>query len=59
MLPVLNTAVDVGGQLKTNLIISEEDAKKIEAVNQKNNVLKEACVVVVLSSKVGGLEGSL
>ncbi|HJZ12540.1 MAG TPA: hypothetical protein VJ521_10340, partial [Acidobacteriota bacterium] len=57
--PLVVTAAEAGGTLQTNLIISEEDAKKLKAVDDKTNVLKECKVVVVVSSEVGGLEGRL
>lgn len=57
--PLTVQAADAGGAIKANLIVSEEDAKKIMAIANKSNSLKEARVVVVLSSEVGGLEGYL
>jgi hypothetical protein len=57
--PLVVTAVDAGGQLKANLIVSEEDAKKMKTVDEKTGAMKQCRVVVVVSSEVGGLEGLL
>ena len=55
--PLVVSAADADGKLKANLIISEEDAAKIKAVDEKTGALKQCRVVVVVSSEVGGLEG--
>jgi hypothetical protein len=55
--PLVVSAADAEGKLKANLIISEEDAAKIKAVDEKTGALKQCRVVVVVSSEVGGLEG--
>lgn len=57
--PLVVSAVDAGGNLKANLIVSEQDAKKLKAVDEKTGAMKQCRVVVVVSSEVGGLEGFL
>jgi len=48
-----------GGLNKTNLIISEDDAHKLKKQDQASLILQECRVIVVVSSPIGGIEGSL
>ena len=47
------------GLNKTNLVISEEDAKKLKAEDVSGQILKKCRVIVVVNSSIGGVEGSL
>jgi hypothetical protein len=47
------------GLMKTNLVISEDDAMSIKAEDVSSQVLKKCRVIVVVSSAVGGVEGRL
>jgi hypothetical protein len=47
------------GIQKTNLVISESDAKKIKAEDVSSKVLKRCRVIVIVSSSIGGIEGRL
>ncbi len=47
------------GIMKTNLIISENDARKITAEDGSSRILKECRVIILISSPVGGIEGSI
>jgi hypothetical protein len=47
--PLVLKSVDAGGQLKTNLVLSEEDAEKIQQISDETNILKECRVIIVLS----------
>ena len=47
------------GLMKTNLIISENDARKITAEDGSSRILKECRVIILISSPVGGFEGSI
>jgi len=57
--PIVVNAVDSAGKLKATLIVSEEDAAKLKAIDQKTNALKECRVVIVVSSEAGGVEGAI
>jgi hypothetical protein len=47
--PLVLSSVDVSGELKTNLVLSEEDASKLQQLSEETNVLKECRVIVVLA----------
>jgi hypothetical protein len=47
------------GLMKTNLVISEDDALSIKAEDASSQVLKKCRVIVVVTSSVGGVEGRL
>ena len=47
----------VQGLMKTNVIISESDAKSIREEDASNQILKECRVIVIASSSLGGIEG--
>ncbi|MBN2124317.1 MAG: hypothetical protein JW821_08485 [Deltaproteobacteria bacterium] len=45
------------GLMKTNLVISESDAREIRGEDASNKVLKNCRVIVIVSSSLGGIEG--
>ncbi len=47
------------GLNKTNLVISAADAKELKEQDQASQILKQCRVIVVVSSPIGGIEGSL
>lgn len=47
------------GLNKTNLVISEEDAKKLKKEEVSGKILKKCKVIVVVNSSIGGIEGGL
>jgi hypothetical protein len=57
--PLVVKAAGADGKLKTNLIVSAEDAQRIVDADDATNALKECRVVVVVSSEAGGIEGRL
>jgi outer membrane biosynthesis protein TonB len=56
---VVKAAGAEGANIKANLVISEEDARRLQELNKATGALKECRVVVVVSSEIGGLEGRL
>ena len=56
---VMTGAQAAQGLKKTNLVISEEDARRIQESDASNDVLKECRVIVIVSGTVGGIEGEL
>lgn len=56
---VITGAQAAQGLKKTNLVISEEDARRIQESDASNGVLKECRVIVIVSGTVGGIEGEL
>ncbi len=52
-------AQNVEGLAKTNLLLSAEDAKTLQVEDASSQILKKCRVVVIVSSPVGGAEGSL
>jgi hypothetical protein len=56
---VLTNAKATQGLKKTNLIISKQDARRIQQEDASNNILKDCRVIVVVSSTLGGVEGRL
>lgn len=47
------------GLMKTNLIISEKDARNLSGADASSRILKKCRVIILISSPVGGIEGSL
>ena len=47
------------GLTKTNLVISERDARDLKKVNAASKILKKCRVIVVVNSPLGGIEGTL
>jgi len=56
---VITSAKQAQGLEKTNLIISEEDARKVRAEDASSDILRECRVIVIVSGTVGGIEGKL
>jgi len=56
---VITSAKQAQGLEKTNLIISEEDARKVRAEDASSDILQECRVIVIVSGTVGGIEGKL
>jgi len=56
---VITNAQQAQGLRKTNLIISQEDARKIRAEDASSDILRECRVIVIVSGTVGGIEGKL
>ncbi len=56
---VITDAARAQGLSKTNLVISEEDARKIREEDASSNILKDCRVIVIVSGTVGGIEGQL
>jgi hypothetical protein len=52
-------AQNVEGLAKTNLLVSAEDAKALQVEDASSQILKKCRVVVIVSSPLGGVEGSL
>ncbi len=49
----------VQGLMKTNVVISESDAKSIREEDASNQILKKCRVIVIASSSLGGIEGKV
>lgn len=47
------------GLTKTNLVISESDARNLKKVNDASKILKKCRVIIVVNSPLGGIEGTL
>jgi hypothetical protein len=47
--PLILKTVDADGDLKTNLMLSEEDAAKIQQLSEESSILKECRVIIVLA----------
>ncbi|MFH0785646.1 MAG: hypothetical protein V2B20_27380 [Pseudomonadota bacterium] len=56
---IIVDAQNVEGLAKTNLLVSVEDAKALQAEDASSQILKKCRVIVIVSSPVGGAEGSL
>ncbi len=56
---VVTDATQAQGLSKTNLVISEEDARKIRKEDASSNILKDCRVIVIVSGTLGGIEGRL
>ena len=54
---VITQATRAEGLKKTNLIISEQDARRIREEDASSGILKECRVIVIVSGTVGGIEG--
>jgi hypothetical protein len=52
-------AQNVDGLSKTNLVVNVEDAKTMKEEDASSQILKKCRVVVIVSSPIGGIEGSL
>lgn len=47
------------GLAKTNLVVSDQDARKLKETDASSGILKNCRVVVMVSGSVGGIEGKL
>jgi len=56
---IVTNVTQIQGLKKTNLVISEGDAKRLKQEDTSSNILKQCRVIVVVSSSVGGVEGAL
>jgi hypothetical protein len=56
---IVTDVTQIQGLKKTNLIISEGDAKRLKQEDRSSKILKQCRVIVVVSSSVGGIEGAL
>jgi hypothetical protein len=54
---IISNATEAQGLMKTNLVISESDARKLKAEDKSNQILKQCRVVVIVSESLGGIEG--
>jgi len=54
---VVKDVTQVEGLMKTNLVISEADAKEIREEDACSQILKRCRVIVAVSSSLGGIEG--
>jgi hypothetical protein len=57
--PLIVVATSAGGALQAELIIGENDARKIQAMSEKTAVLKECRVVIVLAGDTDETEDKL
>ena len=56
---IVKEVKDAAGLAKTNLLISETDARQLKSEDASSKILKKCRVIVVVSSAVGGIEGGL
>ena len=56
---IVTEVAQAQGLMKTNLIISEDDARKVSAEDASSRILKKCRVIIVMSSAIGGVEGSI
>lgn len=56
---IITNASQAEGLNRTNLVISEKDARKIKEEDAASDILKECRVIVVVSDAIGGIEGEL
>ncbi len=56
---IITKAKQVQGLMKTNIIISENDARKIREEDASTQVLKHCRVIIIAGTLIGGTEGNL
>jgi len=56
---IVKDVTQVQGLAKTNLVISDADAKELKDEDSSSQILKRCRVIVVVSSALGGIEGKL
>jgi hypothetical protein len=54
---IVKEVTQAQGLMKTNLVISEADAREIQKENASSQILKKCRVIVVVSASLGGIEG--
>ena len=54
---IIKDVKQASGLMKTNLVISEKDARDINKENASSRILKKCRVIVIVSSSLGGIEG--
>jgi hypothetical protein len=54
---IITDVQEVQGLMKTNVVISESDARSIREEDASNQILKKCRVIVIVSSSLGGIEG--
>ncbi len=47
--PLLLTPLSTDGELKTNIVLSDEDAERVRQLNERTGALRECRIVIVLS----------
>lgn len=55
---IVKNVEQIRGLTKTNLVISEKDARSLQAEDASSRILERCRVIVIVSSPVGGVEGS-
>lgn len=56
---IVKDVTQAQGLAKTNLVVSDADAKEIREEDASSQILKKCRVIVVVSSSLGGIEGRL
>ncbi len=56
---IVKNVENTRGLAKTNLLVSERDAKELKAEDASSKILKNCRVIVVVTSSIGGIESSL
>jgi hypothetical protein len=56
---IVKDVTQAQGLMKTNLVISEADAKEIRDEDASSQILRKCRVIVVVSSSLGGIEGGI
>ena len=56
---IVKDVTQVQGLAKTNLVVSDADAREIREEDASSRILKKCRVIVVVSSALGGIEGGL
>lgn len=56
---IVKSVKQSAGLAKTNLVISEQDAKELKVEDTSSQILKNCRVIVIVSSSFGGVESSL
>ena len=54
---IIKNVREAKGLMKTNLVISESDARDIRNEDASSQILKKCRVIVIVSSSLGGIEG--
>ncbi len=56
---IIKSVQEAEGLMKTNLLISEKDARELKNEDPSGQILKKCRVIVVVNSPIGGIEGAL